>query len=118
MPTSTKPHFGCGCCVQGSVSVPQRVSNFDRPARVAADGDRMLVDLDPGRLVDDAGHLDRRLAVHEPGAERGAVAEIVEQAAAAAAFLYHQEVGFCRSTSSGDTSTLSARWKSGPRLPS
>ena len=38
----------------------------------------------PGRLVDDAGHLERRLAVHEPGAERGAVAEIVEQAAAAA----------------------------------
>ena len=57
---------------------------FRQPVAVAADGDRMLVDLDAGRLVDHARHLDRRLAAHVPGAQRGAVAEIVEQAAAAA----------------------------------
>jgi hypothetical protein len=43
----------------------------------------MLVDFEPLRLIDDRGHLDRRFAVHEPGPERCAVAEIVEQAAAA-----------------------------------
>src|SRR5208282_5040017 len=50
---------------------------------VAANGDRMLVDLEPLRLIDDRGHLDRRLAVHEPGPKSRAVAEIVEEAAAA-----------------------------------
>ena len=94
VPTSTKPHFGCGCMRPGiGERAPARLE-LRQAARVAADGDRMLVDLDARRLVDDAGHLDRRLAVHEPGAERGAVAEIVEQAAAAAGLA-------CTTTKSG-----------------
>ena len=31
VPTTTKPHLGCGWSVQGSLKVPQRVSNFERP---------------------------------------------------------------------------------------
>src|SRR5690606_10830547 len=52
-------------------------------AFVTADGDRMLVHLQPLRLVQDAGDLDGLLAIHEPRAERDAVTDIVEQAAAA-----------------------------------
>src|ERR1700733_14030454 len=50
---------------------------------VAANGDGVLVDLQPLRLIDDRGYLDWRLALHEPGPDRCTVAEIVEQAAAA-----------------------------------
>ena len=96
VPTSTKPHFGCGWMRPGVGERAPAGLELGEAAGVAADGDRMLVDLDAGGLVDDAGDLERRLAVHEPGAERGAVAEIVEQAAAAAGLLYHQEVGLLR----------------------
>src|SRR5436190_7543696 len=54
---------------------------------VAADGDRLLVHLDAKRLVDDACDFKRRLAVHEPGPERHAIAKVVEQAPAARRFL-------------------------------
>ena len=54
---------------------------------IPANGDRMLVHLDSRGLVDDAGHFERGLALHEPSAERDAVAEIIQQAAAARGLL-------------------------------
>ena len=54
-----------------------------KPASIADNRDRMFVHLEALRPVDDRGHFQRRLAVHEPGPERCAIAEIVEQAAAA-----------------------------------
>src|SRR5271166_4039859 len=47
----------------------------------------MLVDLEAPRLIHDRGHFDRRLAAHEPGSKRCAIAEIVEQTAAAGGLL-------------------------------
>lgn len=54
----------------------------------------MLVHLDPRRLVHHARHLDRGLAAHEPGAERGAVAEVIEKAAAAGCLLVPPGIRF------------------------
>jgi hypothetical protein len=47
----------------------------------------MLVDLDPGGLIDRARHFDRHLAVQEPGPEGDTVAEVVERAAATSRLL-------------------------------
>lgn len=56
----------------------------------------MLVDLDAGRLIDDARHFDGLLAVEEPGAERHAIAQIVEKAAAARGALVPPGAGLGR----------------------
>ena len=70
VPTSVNPQNGCVWCVQGSVNVPQRVSIFDSPVCIAANDDAMLIDLQPGRLIDERDDLERLAAVHEPRAER------------------------------------------------
>ena len=53
----------------------------------------MLIDLDPRCLVHHAGHFDGRLAVHIPGAERRAVAEVIEERSTTRRLLVPPAVG-------------------------
>ena len=81
-PDDDEPAFGLRLRDPGiGEGAPARLE-FGEAAAIPAHRDRMLIDLEAVGLVDDRRHLQRRLAVQEPGAERCAIAEIVEQAAA------------------------------------
>ena len=80
--------------------------------------DRVLVHLQPCRLIDDRGHLQRRLPVHGPRAEGRPIAEVVQQRR-------RRRPPSCRTRSSVSRARLLLRgrdlvrrWNSGPRLPS
>ena len=64
-----------------------------QPVRVARDDDAVLVHLEAGRRIDGGGDFEGAASALVPGAECGAVAEVIEERAAAVSLLVEPGVG-------------------------
>src|SRR6218665_1309896 len=87
VPTTTNPQRGCGWWVHGSVKVPQRVCSVERPPGYDAMTTDCSSTSSPGATCVRRGDLRGEFTAAEPGAQSCAVAEVVEERAAAAFLL-------------------------------